>query len=223
MTTMRGASGRAVVVRILGLSALLAVVSTAPAWAGPILSPVAATARATLAGSINRTIDQSGLSAGFVSGVTDFDAYIAGNPTHAGPFDGNAWSASTASLPINLDFSLGGSYAVGDLALWTSFAGFSINRFIVFTSADASFATAFNAGSFDANDTLPPMAAQVFNLLPSTGAFLRIQIQSNEGAGAVNLSEIGVEVNAVPEPAGLLLVGAGIAATAARRRLRVRA
>lgn len=187
------------------------------AFAGAILSPTAATASATGGGSIARTIDQSGMQTTFVSGVTDFATFVAGNPIHDSPNGSNAWTASTVNLPINLDFALGGTYAIGDLALWTSFAGFSINRFMVFTADNAAFAGATNVGGFDADDT-NPVTAQVFDLLPSTGSFLRVQILSNEGAGFVNLSEIGVEVGVVPEPMSAALVGLVLAGLAASRR-----
>ena len=197
--------------------------SPSPAAAGTILSPVTATASSTVDGAIVHTIDQTGLSTPFISGVTDFDVYIAGNPTHASPGPTNAWSGNAGSLPINLDYDLGATYTVETLALWTSFQGFSINRFQVFTADNAGFVGAINVGSFDANDTIPPMVAQIFDLTDTTAQFLRLHILSNEGAGAVNLSELAVETNSVPEPLLTTLLATGIVATLGRRRHQHRA
>ena len=208
--------------RLTALSVALAfaTVFSAPslASAGVILSPLTALASNTIDGNIDRTIDQTGLSAPFISGVTDFDAYIASNPTHDSPGPANAWSGNAGLLPINLDYDLGAAYAVDTLALWTSFQGFSINRFQVFTANNAAFVGATNVGNFDANDTPPPMPAQIFDLLNTNAQYLRVQILSNEGAGAVNLSELAVEVSAVPEPLTLTLFGTGVLATIVRLR-----
>jgi len=57
--------------------------SAGQARAGVILQAASAsTDMGTLAGSPDNVRNQSGLSAGYTSGVTDFDAYLAGNPTH---------------------------------------------------------------------------------------------------------------------------------------------
>src|SRR5690554_843628 len=42
-------------------------------------------------GSIRVTYDQSGLNTRYESGVTDFDTYLASNPTHRYPYVGNEW------------------------------------------------------------------------------------------------------------------------------------
>jgi hypothetical protein len=47
--------------------------------------------------SIENTIDQSGLSLKYESGVTDFDEYLAGKPQHTSKADGNEWFSKDRS------------------------------------------------------------------------------------------------------------------------------
>jgi len=65
--------------------------------ASTIVAPVTASATSefiSLNGnnySIINTINQSGLSLGYVSGVTDLDSYLAANPTHTSEANGTEW------------------------------------------------------------------------------------------------------------------------------------
>ena len=65
--------------------------------ASTIVAPVTATASTTFPASsgnnysVLNTINQSGLSLGYVSGETDFGTYLAGNPTHTSLANGNEW------------------------------------------------------------------------------------------------------------------------------------
>src|SRR5690349_11550712 len=75
--------------------ALTALLAAAPASAQSIVSPVAVPVN-TLGdfdgtADILQTIDHSGLSSNFISGVTNFNTYIGTNPTHTTSFSGNEW------------------------------------------------------------------------------------------------------------------------------------
>jgi hypothetical protein len=99
-----------------GLSAINAQAST-------IISPVAATASsefgfANNAYDIGNTSDQSGLSAGFASGASDFDTYLAGNPTHTYIADDNEWFTDTGVASATVNYDLGSVYSIDRLALW---------------------------------------------------------------------------------------------------------
>jgi len=66
------------------------------AAAATIIAPVSATASSIFIKprsdySIENTIDQSGLSLKYESGVTDFDDYLAGDPKHTSKANGNEW------------------------------------------------------------------------------------------------------------------------------------
>ena len=199
----------------------ICVTFSSSAMAGVILAPVSATASATDGGTATHTIDQSGLSLPYISGATDFDVYIAAGPTHDYPGEDNAWAAYVPPFPVNLDYDLGAAYTIETLALWTSFDGFSIDRFQVFTADNPGFVGALSVGVFDANDTNPPMPAQLFDLLDSNARYLRVHILTNEGGVAVNLGEMALEVSAVPEPLlpALLGIGALVRRVVSRREL----
>lgn len=174
-----------------------------------IISPDSVVANLpTGAGNIARTIDQSGLGTNFVSGVDDFGAYIAGNPLHATPNAGNAWSTPVSNLPGSIDFDLGQNYQINGGALWNSFQGFGIMNLAVYSSLDASFATAALLGNFVLADT-NPVTAQLL-AISGIGRYVRFDISSNNGAGSVNLSEVAFDVSAVPLPAPIFLLLAGL-------------
>ena len=65
-------------------------------------------------------INQSGLSSGFTSGVTDFGTYIGSSPTHLGP--GNSGSVGYASpnsiTTGDIEFDLGGVFQITRMVLW---------------------------------------------------------------------------------------------------------
>ncbi|WP_054763465.1 hypothetical protein [Methylomonas koyamae] len=149
--------------RSTAAAALALVLLTQPALAGTILSPIAV---------INNTIgnykgiagfpedtdetpmfNQSGLSLGFTSGVTDFAAYIGSNPTHIGgtPEIGNGW-ISPAYCPCTgtLDFDLGANYSIKQMALWNMAAnsGANVAEINLYSSKTADFAAPTAIGSF---------------------------------------------------------------------------
>jgi hypothetical protein len=64
----------------------------------------------------NGAINQSGLSTGYTSLATDFDTYIASNPTHN--TINNDWISAVGTLTGHFDFDLGGTFLVQSFALW---------------------------------------------------------------------------------------------------------
>src|SRR5262245_6199090 len=103
---------------LLALARALLCGPAPPARAGVILQPASvSTDMGTGLGSPNRVINQSGLSAGYTSGVTDFDTYIARKPTHNSSDGRNIWGSDFSNTG-NFDFDLGGTYAIGAFALW---------------------------------------------------------------------------------------------------------
>lgn len=208
--------------------AVLLLIGTA-AQAGPVIQATSATSSL---GSYSAqylpgyAIDQSGLSAGYISGVTDFATYVATTTSVAGGSSFNTWFSSAGVLTGNFDFALGGAQTIQSFALWDDpqAALQGVNNFTLLASNTSSFATSINLGTFTALDT--DIHAQVFNFAPTTASYVRMQINSNFGStfvtGFVEGAFQGASAppTAIPEPFTLSLFGTGLAGVVALRRRR---
>lgn len=198
----------------------VATLASAAARADLVVGPVAVVEPPGIGpfGFVN-TINQSGLSLSYTSGVTDFDAYIASGPTH---FGNNFTEGYTSAEPVlNIDYDLGAPLTVGRMALWFSRFPLSANPsgVQVLTSLTSDFATPFDAGTFSPNDGrtgfgATPAPAQVFDLADSVARYVRVRVTSKFSAFGMNYSEVAFAlVTAVPEASSLLMVTVAAAAT----------
>ncbi|MBX3485457.1 PEPxxWA-CTERM sorting domain-containing protein [Phenylobacterium sp.] len=208
---------------ILGAAAALAL--AAPAQAGVIISPTAITASTTFPGyDVDNLINQSGLTAGFVSGVTDFDAYMAGDPRHAWDLE-NEWFTTFNQPGAVLEMDLGAIFNVLTLALWTD-EYWGAGAVTIATSTDGvSFADVGSGVPTDWATGPQDYPADVFALTPSAARYVRLTLSDcppplSAPDGGCGLGEIAFEVTTVPEPAtwGLMIMGFAALGLAARRR-----
>jgi hypothetical protein len=199
---------------------LLSFGASVHAFAGTIRSPVVVDGNTmgTGGGSVGHLIDQSGLSVPFISGVTDFETYVATNPTHAGLTGANGWASASHVTSGYLEFDLGSDYALSTFALWTQNNTSAIDSFSLSSALDAGFTIGVtNLGSFTAAKTL---AMQTFTV-SGTGEFIRLQVNTTFGATNVNIGEVAFDTELLPEPATVAILGVGLAGIGFTRRPRL--
>lgn len=167
---------------------------------------------------IGNIIDQSGLSSAYISGVSDFDAFLGSDPLHASDARDNDWFAGPGVTSGIIDFDLGGVYSLDRVAVWNEDAT-GVSQVNVFTSLDSLFSGTAFVGTFTLSNNTREQdyLADVLTLSAITDArFVRFAIVNaypdDRGfADQASLGEVAFSVSTVPLPAALLLFGSGLA------------
>jgi hypothetical protein len=181
-----------------------------------ILQPASASSTQTQFGAPDNARNQSGLSIGYTSLVTDFNSYIASNPLHDSTLQANRWTST--SLPASLDLDLGGSFSIDAIAFWDQGAGIgSTTAFTLIAADNPAFLGATTIGNFMPVATGPVDAtpAQVFTFAPTQAQFVRITATHSNGFDGATVGEVAF---AVPEPSAALLIGLGAGSILLKRR-----
>jgi hypothetical protein len=210
------------------LACLMAIASTARA--DDIIDPTSVASAMGSLGSggyadLPNLINQSGLSTPYTSGATNFASYT--NTTTELGGDQYSWTSASCYVYGNVNFTLGGTYTLDALALWTldgAAQTVSVQQFTLLASNTPSFATYTTLDTYTAT---PPatdatsVSAQVFDFAPTKASYIRMEIQSNYGN--VNYSGMGeVAFAAVPEPEPSSLFLCGIAGVVGLATARLR-
>jgi hypothetical protein len=157
-------------------------------------------------------IDQSGLSTGYVSGLTDFETYINSAPTHLDLAD-NIWATEPGVTSATVIFGLGGLKLLDGLALWnrSNESVPQIKDFELYAADNSAFTNSVFLGSFSALAT----SLQVFDFNLVNASYIRMDILSSQDMGdtpsIISAGEVAFreQNTTVPEPASMALFGLG--------------
>ena len=215
----------------LGLLLLfLFLFAATPSWASYVLSPtdIVHNDAGTYGASwpeINM-INGSGLEGNpFTSGVTDWDTYFAGDPTHN--TGGNyAWFSDATNLNGTLTYDLGGTWFIDKIALWNeSYAG--VSHFEVWFDDDTDRSNGYVVGGTGnpapAADLVPSYSAEIFDLGGSFEAtYVHLHLTGfDKGWGElISIGELAFSASATPAPAqpAVFLHFSGLLGLASYRR-----
>lgn len=167
-------------------------------------------------GTLLDTFNQASLSTTYTSGVTDFDTYISGNPTHTIFFPGFEWFSSIPSDSASVTYNFGGTKTFDALALWNEEAD-GIGLLNLLSSNDGVNFNALASGLTPTNNPFGvDYGADVFTFGAVSAQYVRFDMSSCPQPGGITatcgIGEVAFREasTSVPEPASWLLVGLGL-------------
>lgn len=178
---------------------------------------------------LSNAINQSGLSATYTSGVTDFASFVATTTHNSNPAGFNSGFTNTQAPPGQFSLDLGAAVAIDALAFWDTQESGSVHQFRLYADTNNVFGDGglILIGTFSATGggfgEPQPVSAQVFTFAPITTRFLHIDVINMQGGTNLipGIGELAARSAApVPEPATLTLVGLGLAVAWCYRRRR---
>lgn len=192
--------------------AMLGIAGNASA-AGIIFSPVSAVidSGAPGFGNIADTYNQNGLSINFISGVDDFDAYLALNPTHTDIFSGYEWFSNDPSNNAVVTYDLGSVLNIDRLALWNEEISGIGNLNLSYSTDNVNFSS-LASGLTPFDNPAGSYPAEVFSFASTSARYVRFEAsgcpQPNPGSfNSCAIGEVAFSISApraIPEPSGLI-------------------
>ena len=169
---------------------------------------------------LSNLTNQSGLSATYTSGTTDFDSYVSSTTSNSIQGSSNWLSALNVKTGF-VTFDLGASYDVNALALWTLQSGNTnaVRNFSLYADTDAntsSLGTLLgNFSAVNAAGTPSATQSQVFNFATTNTRYIQMNITSNAGGALAGMSEVAFqevpwETDALPVIGSALFFAGGV-------------
>jgi hypothetical protein len=124
-------------------------------------------------GSIADTFNGAGLSTNFVGGVTDFDAYLASNPTHGAAFT-TEWFTEQGVTSATVTYDLGAVLGIDRFALWNEDAA-GVALFNLLGSTNGTTFTTILSGVSPADNPVGSYPAQVFGFAAVDARYVRFE------------------------------------------------
>jgi len=205
------------------LAAVSLAVSCQVAQAGVIVQATAISAsHPDFGGSyaLVNQINQSGLSAGYVAGVTDFDSFVA-STTHNGAL---ALNSGFSVGPFgSFSYDLGAVYNIDAIGLWATANTGSVLNFNLYADSDNDFSNGNSGllGGFTALGSNYTTAdpGQAFTFGDVSTRYVHMEILTTDGGAQPGLGEVVFRTaTVVPEPEPLALFAAGLIPVCLRLR-----
>ena len=164
--------------------------------------------------ALDNAINQSGLSVGYTSGVTNFASYVA-STTHASEASFNSGFTRTVGLPQIFSFDIGSVQAVDGFAIWATDNLGSVTAFNLYADNDNNFGNGVGSllGAFNVSGESALSFADVRSFSAVSTRYLQLQVNApadfNAGIGEFALRKASTTV---PEPSTYAMMGAGLLA-----------
>ena len=137
---------------------------------------------------IGNTIDQSGLSSNYNSGVDDFTAYLSANPTHTTIAANLEWFTQSGVQSAVATFDLGALFSIDAAALWVEEAWAPATDVSFLASTDGlNFVSLL--GNISLPDNTVDYPASVFNFSAANARYFQVDFGSC-GTSGCSLGEI---------------------------------
>lgn len=195
------------------LAAVVLAASAMSAQAGLIVGAQSAVSSSRWSSTydIGNTIDQSGLSTKYVSGVTDFNDYFSGDPRHD-VIATNEWFAKNKKRKAWIIFDLGAVYDLTQLAIWNEESWGGKYFKLSFSNDGLKFGDKIKKQLLSDNPYSSDYSADIFSFDVVSARYVRLDLFKCRGQ-ACSLGEVAfgtAAIKAVSEPAALALLALGL-------------